>query len=322
MPHEPTTSTPTGATLRANAPLALLGAAAAALGLWGHTLGEPRELAASGFGSGVDTDHDGLEDAFEVILGTSTIDLDTDYDGFSDSEEIARHSDPRDANSYPPSNTLSIGQAAFVAGGEFRLLTLIYVPYAITDWDTIDMRLGLHSQNGTMELLPEIYAPISTLAVLPTAVPGSVGLRLESTVPASIFEGVPWFAFVATITDQPGTTPKSAAATNLAYVAGVLAMIEPTSTSVVAPRNYSTGTGSGPLLSSRPIVVPDEVPAAFASGQICLQSTTEVGFVDGVIELLVDSSSCEPADAYCSPTCEFEAGTTKELVDPLALIGG
>jgi len=66
----------------------------------------------------------------------------------------------------------------------------------------------------------------------------------------------------------------------------------------------------------------DEVPAAFASGQICLQSTTEVGFVDGVIELLVDSSSCEPADAYCSPTCEFEAGTTKELVDPLALIGG
>jgi hypothetical protein len=302
--------------------LAGVGVAIALVTAWGRTLGAPSELLAEGFGESIDTDNDGLDDTFELILGTSPFEIDTDFDLFTDSEEIARHSDPRDAGSFPLANALSIGQSAFVAGDEFRLVTLIYVPYAIANWSAMDLRLGLHTSAGTIELPPDIYAPFTTLTIVPTAMPGSIGLRLESSVPVATFAYVTNFAFIATITDQVGSAPKGAAATNLAWIAGVLAVVEPTSSSVVAPRNYSPNPGSGPLLSVRPIVVAEDVPPAFTSGEICLQSTTEVGYVDGVVELLVDSSNCEPADAYCAPTCAFEAGTTKEIVDPLALIGG
>lgn len=302
--------------------LAGVGMAIALVSAWGRTLGAPSELLAEGFGTSIDTDGDGLDDTFELILGTSPFEIDSDFDQYTDSEEIARQSDPRDGDSLPLVDELSIGQSAFVAGDEFRLVTLIYVPNANTDWSAMDLRLGLHTSAGTFELSPAIYAPFTTLTFVPTAVPGSLGLRLESTVPLATFEYVTNFAFVATITNQVGTPPTSAAATNLSWVAGALAVVEPSSTSVVAPRNYSPSPGSGPLLSVRPIVVPDDVPPAFTAGEICLQSTTEVGYVDGVVELLVDTSSCEPADAYCAPTCAFEAGTSKEIVDPLALIGG
>jgi len=302
--------------------LAGVGVAIALVSAWGQTLGTPSALLAEGFGESIDSDGDGLDDTFELILGTSPFEIDSDLDLFTDSEEIARHSDPRDAESFPLTNSLSIGQSAFVAGDEFRLVTLIYVPQATTDWSAMDLRFGLRTSAGTIELPLEVYAPFTTLTIVPTAAPGSIGLRLDSSVPVATFAYVTNFAFIATLTDQVGSAPMSAAATNLTWIAGVLAVIEPASSSVVAPRNYSPSPGSGPLLSVRPIVVPEDVPPAFTSGEICLQSTTEVGYVDGVVELLVDSSNCEPADAYCSPTCAFEAGTTKEIVDPLALIGG
>jgi len=302
--------------------LVLSGVATVAAAAWVHALAAAEPARANGLGGGVDTDLDGLVDAFESIMGTDLASFDTDGDGIGDMEEVARQSDPRDDLSLPATEAISVGQSAYVEDGWFHLLTVVYVPYAVTNWGNLDLGLGFKTVAGQVELLPQHYAPFTQQFMLGGAQSGSVVVRLETTVPAAIFESIGPFAFFATLTDQPGTGPKTAAATNIERVAGVFATVERSSTSVIAPRNYSPGGSSGPHLSVRPMVVSEEIPVAFTAGQICVQTTTEVGFSNGVIEVLIDSSNCEPADAYCNPNCPFEVGNTKELVDPLALIGG
>jgi hypothetical protein len=304
------------------ASLVVSGLVTAAAASWTWSVAAADEVSATAMDATLDSDHDGVVDVFELIMGTNLASADTDQDGFGDAEEIARQSDPRDDLSLPESDDTHLGQYAFVADGTFRLITLTYVPYAIMDWSNFDLRLGFKTAAGQIELIPQVYTPFTTLQILPGAATGSLVLKLETTVPASLFQGIGPFAFFATLSTQPGTGPKTAAATNIEEVAGVFAAVEKSTTSVVAPRNYWDQNGSGPSLSIRPIVVADEVPVSFTIGQICLQSTTEVGYSNGIVELLIDSSSCEPADAYCSPNCPFEAGNTKELADPLALIGG
>lgn len=323
LPESRQPATPGVAARRLTGAAALLvsGVATVAAAAWVHALATAEPVNATGIGSGVDTDFDGLTDSFESIMGTDLASFDSDGDGIGDMEEIARQSDPRDDLSLPTASTISVGQSGYVEDGWFHLLTFVYVPYAVTDWSNLKLGLGLKTSFGQLDLLPQYYTPFTQQHMVGGAVPGSVVIQLETSVPASIFEPIGPFAFYATLTDQPGTAPKSAAATNIELVAGIFATVEQSSSSVIAPRNYSQGS-SGPHLSVRPMVVSDEVPVAFTAGEICVQTTTEVGFSNGVIELLIDSSNCEPADAYCNPNCPFEVGNTKELVDPLALIGG
>ncbi|QDU83008.1 hypothetical protein Pla163_01040 [Planctomycetes bacterium Pla163] len=304
------------------ASLVVSGLVTAAAASWTWSVAAADEVSATAMDPTLDSDHDGVVDVFELIMGTNLASADTDQDGCGDAEEIARLSDPRDQYSLPESDDTHLGQYAFVADDTFHLVTLTYLPYAIVDWHGFDLRLGFKNTAGQVELIPQVYQQFATVAFIPGAVTNSLIVKLEIKVPASLFENIGPFAFFATLSTQPGTAPKTAAATNIEQVAGVFAAVEKSTTSVVAPRNYWSQNGSGPSLSIRPIVVSDEVPVAFTIGQICLQSTTEVGYSNGIVELLIDSSSCEPADAYCSPNCPFEAGNTKELADPLALIGG
>ncbi len=48
---------------------------------------------------GLDSDHDGLTDAFERSVGTNPFDADTDHDGLSDSLEVSLGTNPTDADS-------------------------------------------------------------------------------------------------------------------------------------------------------------------------------------------------------------------------------
>lgn len=302
--------------------LALSGVATAAAVTWGHSLATADAARATGMAGGADSDSDGLSDVFESIVGTDLTSFDSDGDGIGDMEEIARQSDPRDGLSLPASDDISIGQSGYVDDGWFRLLTFIYVPYTVTNWNNFKLTMGLKTAAGQVELMPELYTPFTVAHEMEGAQPGTLVVRLETTVPAQLFESLGPFAFFATLTDQPGTGPKTAAAANIEFVAGVFTAIEKSSASVIAPRDYSPSGTSGPSLSMRPMVASDEVPVAFSVGKICVQTTTEVGYSNGVVELLIDSSNCEFADAYCSPNCPFEAGNTKSIVDPLALIGG
>ncbi|MEZ5979901.1 MAG: thrombospondin type 3 repeat-containing protein [Planctomycetota bacterium] len=303
---------------------AIAGSAVVAVGVavMSHEVATAPEVHAVGFEIGPDTDLDGLSDVFEDVLSTNAAAIDSDGDGFTDLEEIARQSDPRNELSIPVTSGKSIGQAAFVEGAQMRVLTLVYVPWAAVDWSKFDLHMGLQTPVGTIELGPEVYAPLSTLKFYPGSKPGSLVARLESTVPASIFEGIGSFALYATLAELPSTKPAYAAATNFVEVAGVFAAIERTDAAVLAPRALTPSSGSGPMLSIWPLVPPEDVPSAFIVGQICIQTTTEVGYVGATLEVLVDSSDCKSADSYCSPTCPFEIGTTKQIVDALALIGG
>lgn len=304
--------------------LALVASGAVAIGAvaWGRSLAAPPALDATPIGVGSDVDFDGLSDMFEAIVGTSASDPDSDGDGIGDMEEIARQSDPRDGLSLPAHGEISIGQSGYVENGTFHLLTFVYIPYVIVNPQNFDLTLGLKTAFGQVELPPEAYLPVTAGFQAPGAQPLSLVFRLDTIVPATVFQSIGPFAFYATLTDEPGTGAKTAAAANIDFVAGVYTTIEQSDTSVIAPRDYSPSGSSGPSLSMRPMVPPDEVPVAFTAGEICVQTTTEVGFSNGVVELLIDSSNCEFADAYCSPNCPFEVGNTKELIDPLALIGG
>ncbi|MCW8831249.1 MAG: hypothetical protein OQK32_06995 [Gammaproteobacteria bacterium] len=49
----------------------------------------------------IDDDNDGLDDTYELVLGTDPLIIDTDNDGFTDGEEVIAGTDPLDINSMP-----------------------------------------------------------------------------------------------------------------------------------------------------------------------------------------------------------------------------
>ncbi len=58
-----------------------------------------------------DLDEDGLNDAWELILGTNLMKMDTDEDGFSDGQEVMAGYDPRDAQPKKISKTIKVNLA-------------------------------------------------------------------------------------------------------------------------------------------------------------------------------------------------------------------
>ena len=82
------------------------------------------QLYASLYPTALDSDHDGISDVDELLLGTNSFDADTDHDGYPDGVEIALGSNPLDANSTPDLNrpgflispNFSIFNSGFIAG--------------------------------------------------------------------------------------------------------------------------------------------------------------------------------------------------------------
>lgn len=270
----------------------------------------PRELAASG-SSCPDSDGDGLIDLQEDILGTYSDSADSDEDGYSDLEEIARASDPLDELSLPDdSHELSIGLTARVEEGVVTLVAPVYARSG--SFGQIDLEFGVIFPDGSRyEIQPVLYLPVLKGGVYASQQQNFRVVLLEMPFPQSIVQGLGQLSLYGVVEDPAASSSGSAAALNLLDFSGVIVMAQNT-----------TGQGGGGVIYG-PIVPNSEIPASWATGEICWHQAAPVGMVGSSTAYEVTKGSCTPSDTYCSSTeCTSRVGTNMLLVDPATLLGG
>ena len=294
----------------------------------GVTIGRPSAVAAGPGGDALDTDGDGLNDDIEQILLTDPFMADTDGDGFSDLIEVAQQSDPLDYFAVPDVENYSVGMVAEVApnasGSSHNLHVVmpVYVPGGIVE----DMRLDVgffYKGKKTLISAPVLLAQ-SNATVTDGINPGDIVLTVDMRVPEMLVLALGQMSFFAVATPPLGS-PQSAVAAklDLATSAGVVLAISKT------PYGAFGGTGSGGSGSSggadsvyRPLDDDDDIPPSWASGQFCTQETQTIGASGPVLTQEVSAAACEDADAHCMPGCANLVGSTFDVLDPAALIGG
>jgi hypothetical protein len=292
--------------------LALIGAATA-FGL-GTFLGQRPALEASSPApqgpGGLDSDQDGLNDVLEKVLGLDPFEADTDGDGFPDALELALGSNPLDSASVPSSQDLGVGMAAHVQDEVLLLSTLVHLPEA----NLSGLALGFNARLGGVNypIDPQTFWTISQITAAKSFNGVDLVLVISTPLPQSILSSFGPLSFFATLGPQ-GAPPFSAGAVSLLELDGIAHQVVPSS-----PLDQLYQATS----FYRPLVPAEELPVSFTSGKLCVQATRAVGAVPPVIVLEVVSSNCEEADAFCAPSCAFQTGSTVEVLDPLALVGG
>ena len=260
----------------------------------------------------LDSDFDGLVDSLEIVRGTSAVNADTDGDGFLDLVELAQGSDPADPTSIPASVSFAVALLPHASDGLFRLSQVIYVPN--NDLSGVTYNLSVRWQGVTVPVDPSLYLAGATFNFVPSEI-GTDGVAVITTyVPVEVMEFLGPVSFLATGAPAGSTVPTAAAGTTVLPVGGALNEVQ------TAQQAGFGHLGSGTVY--RPLHPAEELPGGYVPGQICYQTAAGVGTSGPMLVYEVDTSNCEAAFAYCSPACELQAGTTFELVDPLALIGG
>lgn len=265
------------------------------------------QLAAAPLGS-LDLDGDGLVDVQESILQTDAFQTDSDGDGFSDLEEFSRGSDPTLFADVPATPDAAVAMTGRAQNGTFRAVTALYVPGGSLAGATVSF--GVLAGGVMAPLDPLLLFAGANLTVVPTGTGSDVVYLLETPMPESLIFALGSVSFYATYASAGSPTVETAAAINLETVNGVVTQI--------------AGGTSGPGSTYRPLADDPDIPANWTPAQVCVQNLTTVGVVGSVLQQVVDSASCEPiqSDSYCPPDCSNLTGTTRELIDPLGLIGG
>lgn len=293
--------------------------AAVTLGL---VLGQGRPLAAGYVGSVSDSDGDGIGDVAELIRQTDPDAADTDGDGFSDLEELARGMDPTVPDTSAAAEQLTIGLSTTGDGQWVRADVAFYLPDG--DYDGLGLEfgafapvMGANGIEGLQVPFPvELTLANGSLGFAPGREAGSLVIHFDVLVPQAVFETLGWVPLYATV-GPVGVGPTAAAAQTIVYEGEVLLSLESLEAS-----GYATTSQVGGVVA-RPIEPEDNVPASMSLNQVCVQSASQVGGGGGLIELQVDSSECVEADfLFCSSGCASQVGSSRTIVDPLALIGG
>lgn len=261
---------------------------------------------------GLDSDLDGLVDSLELVRGTSALDADTDGDGFLDLVELAQNSNPGDPNSIPASISFALALLPHASEGVFRLSQVVYVPD--NDISGVSYNLFVRWQGVTLPVDPSLYLAGATFNFVPSEI-GNDGVAVITTyLPVSVMEFLGPVSFLATGGPSGAISPTAAAGTTVLPVGGALNEVQ------TAQQAGFGQLGGGTVY--RPLQPAEELPGGYTPGQICYQTSVPQGASGGMVIYEVDTSNCEAAFAYCSPACELQTGTTFELVDPLALLGG
>ncbi len=264
----------------------------------------------------LDTDGDGLSDALEHILGTSSTSVDSDDDGFSDSEELARHSDPTARNSVPASQPMSVGIAVTAHDGTIHAISALYYDDGVLADKTFQLGMMIHG--NVVNVDPSRYG-YAALDIVPSHDPNAVLAVLEARLPARPLHLVGQLSLFSTVAGPSGIV-QSASAINLVSVEGVILERDVSyflNSSTGAPQ---TGAGAGGLY--RPLG--GSIPSTWSQGQVCAQTLSVVGVDGPVVTQEVEDANCEDAlDGACSPGgCSASIGTTVRIMDPVALVGG
>ena len=269
---------------------------------------------------GPDSDGDGLTDLFEDILGTGTQRADSDGDGYWDAEEFARQSDPLDASDIPVLAPASCGMGIYETGNSLRPVVALYV----ADGDLRGAELGMGARVGNqLRGLPlSFFSKNATISQSPTAVSQSVVYIFDGTLNPKHVHRLNDLSVYATVDYRSSII--SADAVNLASIDGVVVEHILTAFHSAKP-NPSLVFGQGSSGVYKPLGGPSGTPPppTWVSGKVCAQGMI-VGGVNGpVVYQEVVSADCEDGWAsYCGSDCTSSVGSTVQMLDPLALIGG
>jgi len=278
---------------------------------------ETKGLAAASNHSRYDNDHDGLTDLQEEILGTLPFRADSDADGYTDLEECARGSNPMDATSMPDPVEFSIGSCASQENGFVSVVSAVYLDNS-TPTDQVNLEIGvvyrgvaypLYSFEHTYSraFLYRGHDSQDTLAVIEIGVPEGLVQRIGCLSMYSVIRPLG-----ATTTADPVVTTVT-----LKDVNGVITSVEPR----IARATNNSGGSTG--IAYRPLAADDQIPSSWQGGLMCFQSTSVLGVTGVSIRHEIDEALCLPMDTYCNPVeCEGSAGTSIQIPDPAALIGG
>lgn len=288
---------------------------AGAVGAIVHRIADPPVVYAQVNGQN-DVDGDGLSDNLEHLLGTSPDLADSDFDGFSDAEEYARRSSPIMTWETPGTAPASMGMGASIGGG-LHSVSVIYLQDGDLAGKSLTFGLMI---NGHMTPLPQaIFVQQSTLTYVSAATPGELVAVLDVVLSPAVFRRTGSLSLY-TIVEGAGVACSDAV--NLAFDGSMFVQ----RMELVTQSGGSPGTemvvasGGGTVL--RPLGGGGGTGGTPDS--ICSQTTTPVGQSGAVMTEEVTSASCETGwDSTCdSSSCAGSVGTTIQVIDPAALVGG
>ena len=255
-----------------------------------------------------DLDGDGLVDVQESILMTDAFLADSDGDGFSDLEEFSRGSDPTQFGEVPASPDATIAMTGRAQSGVFRAVIALFVPGGNLSGATVSF--GAMVGGVLIPLDPILLFGGASLSVIPGSNGSDAIYLLETPIHESLIHALGHCALYATYASPGATGAEAASAINVVGINGVVAQV--------------IGTQGGTGSTYRPLADDPDIPVNWTPAQVCVQNLTTIGAVGAVLQQQVDSAQCEPisADGYCPPDCSNLTGTTREIIDPLGLIGG
>jgi len=289
-------------------PLGLAGVALLA------SLGGPQEvLRADGEGAN-DSDGDGLSNTLEVGLTTSPDFVDSDADGWNDAEELARNSLPHVLGSVPADSDVSVGMQACMLGPKLNVTAAVYLHTAPLSEAALEF--GIYAGGRWMQLPLSSYAASLSFTTVPTHEPGHSLVVVSAILPVQPLNRTGAMSVYAKL--RVAGTVESASVINLVLRQLVPTQVmTPAEVSPIAAELLGTGLLYRPLGGT-------QVPANWTAGEICFQQLDSVGTHGAVVTQEVTSASCISGwDGYCdSASCPASVGSTVDLVDPAALVGG
>ncbi len=295
----------------------------------GAQVGKPAGLWAFDRGSRTeDVDGDGLCNPLEDVLWLDGHSADSDGDGWGDAEEIARASDPKSSASVPGPHVLNVGMKGYSLDGVMHVVLAIYQKGGLGSEHSF--RLGVVRNGRDFPLRPSAYLPFTDVSVVPGREAGDTVHLLDLRLPARWLIDLPEVSFYVTGAPSTASLVTTAAALNIVTVEGIPFEVAPAPGSESYPTIAATSpgpsgsSGQGTLGGTiyQPLVPRGGLPNSSTLGKVCVQTTRTVGGGGGALHLQVVAGFCQTGDGACASSCSASAGSTYELVDPLALIGG
>ena len=270
-----------------------------------------------GHGSGgqFDQDGDGLADLLEQGQRSNAEQVDTDGDGYNDAEELARGSLPGIYGSQPETNPeADLGARAYMRDGKLHVSFAVWVQNG--ELGDLALELGLGLGQRVVPLAYSIYGSSVKITTVPTHEDGQLLMVVDAVLPYSPLQRAGAMSVFGQL--KIGNEVLCADSVDLMLRSGI-------PTELISPAEVSPAAMEqlGPGLIYRPLGG-TQVPVTWPSGEICFQQLSPVGTHGAVVTQEVTSAACISGwDGHCdAASCGSSVGTTVDLVDPSALVGG
>ena len=278
------------------------------------SLGGPQEELRADGDSLSDLDGDGLSNTLEAGLSISPDHVDSDGDGWNDAEELARNSLAHVYGSVPGDMDVSVGMEACMIQSKLNVTAAVYLSTA--PFSSAALEFGVYAGGRWMPLPVSTYAPSLSFTTVPAREPGHVLVVVNAVLPTFPLNRTGAMSVYAKLRVEGSLVAASAIDLVLRQLVP-MQILPPSKVSPLAAQQLGTGLLYRPLGGA-------QVPSNWTAGEICFQRLESVGTHGAVVTQEVTSATCISGwDGYCdSGSCAASVGSTVDLVDPAALVGG